>query len=142
MGAGYFPRVPGTAGTVLAIPISLGLNRVAAYSLPLALLILAGFIAAAIALSTKAAQILGSKDPPVIVKDEIAGFLVANFLNTTKLIPLLLALILFRIFDITKAFPAAKLETLPGGAGIVLDDVAAGTHTFIVLRILAMFALI
>lgn len=141
-GAGYVPLAPGTVGTVLAIPLSLALNRVATFSLPLALLILGGLIAAAIVLSTRAAQILGSKDPPVIVIDEIAGFLVANFLNTAKLMPLVLAFALFRVFDITKVFPASRLEKLPGGAGIVLDDVMAGIYTFIALRILVGFALI
>ena len=140
--SGYVPLAPGTAGTVLAIPFSLALNRLATIALPLALFLLGGFIAAAIVLSTRAAQILGSKDPPVIVIDEIAGFLVANFFNASKPIPLILAFILFRLFDVTKLFPASKLETLPGGTGIVLDDIMAGIYTFIVLRILVVFAFI
>ncbi len=135
-GVGYFPHAPGTAGTVLAIPFSLALNRVAAFSLPLALVILGGFITAAIVLCTRAAQTFGSKDPSVIVIDEIAGFLVANFLNPTQPASFILAFIFFRLFDILKPFPASELEKLPGGAGIVLDDVMAGIYTFIVLRAL------
>jgi phosphatidylglycerophosphatase A len=141
-GAGNLRRAPGTVGTILAVPFSLGLNRVAAFSLPLALLILGGFIAAAVVLCTRAAQILGSKDPPAIIIDEIAGFLVANFANAAKVVPLIVAFTLFRVFDITKVFPAAQLERLPGGAGIVLDDVMAGIYTFIVLRVLVVFAVI
>jgi phosphatidylglycerophosphatase A len=141
-GAGYFPRFPGTVGTVAAIPLSLGLNRLATFSLPLALLLLGGFIAAAIVLSTKGAELLASKDPAIIVIDEIAGFLVANFLATPKLVPLLLAFVIFRILDITKVFPASRLEKLPGGRGIVLDDVAAGLYTFAMVQLFAYLGLI
>lgn len=142
LGAGYFPRFPGTVGTITAIPFSLGLNRLASFSLPLALLLLAGFIAAAIVLSTKGAELLGSKDPRIIVIDEIAGFLVANFLAAPKLIPLLLAFAIFRTLDIAKVFPASRLEKLPGGTGIVLDDVAAGLYTFAMLHLFAYLALV
>jgi phosphatidylglycerophosphatase A len=76
---------------------------------------------------------LARKDPQCIVIDEIIGFLIANFLNQQKLSSLALAFILFRFFDIVKLFPAAKAETLPGGFGIVLDDVVAGVYTFIIV---------
>ena len=79
---------------------------------------------------------LRQKDPRIIVIDEMAGFLVANFLSAPRIVPLLLAFCLFRFFDIAKVFPASKLEKLPGGAGIVLDDVTAGLYTFVVLRLL------
>ncbi|HEU4341570.1 MAG TPA: phosphatidylglycerophosphatase A [Candidatus Binatia bacterium] len=141
-GAGYFPRFPGTVGTVAAIPLSLGLNHLASFSSPLALLLLAGFITAAIVLSTKASELLGNKDPGIIVIDEIAGFLVANFLATPKLIPLLLAFVIFRILDVAKVFPASRLEKLPGGGGIVLDDVAAGLYTFAMLHLFAYLDLV
>jgi phosphatidylglycerophosphatase A len=137
-GVGYFPLAPGTTGTLVAIPLSLGLNRLAAISFPIAFLILIGFIYCAIWLSSKGAEILGQKDPAIIVIDEIAGFLVASFLTPFGRWPLVLAFLLFRFFDIVKVFPASNLERLPGGNGIVLDDVMAGLYTFIILRL--MFA--
>lgn len=137
-GAGYLPYAPGTFGTLVAIPISLGLNQIAARSLPMAVLILIGFTACAISLSTMGAKILGQKDPQVIVIDEIVGFLIANFLAPATWLPVALAFLLFRFFDIVKLFPCSKLERLPGGSGIVLDDVMAGTYTFMILRL--MFA--
>ena len=139
-GAGYIPRLPGTAGTLVAIPLSLGLNRVAASNLPLAVLILVASIFLAIWLSTKAANILKQKDPQIIVIDEIVGFVVANFLAPPGLAALLWSFVLFRLFDIGKVFPINRLEQLPGGAGIVLDDVMAGLYTLISLRLLLKIA--
>ncbi len=135
-GAGYFPRMPGTIGTLVAIPFSLALNRIAVSNFPLALLIVVGSVLCAIWLSTKGAAILKQKDPQFIVIDEIVGFLVANFFAPPRLTALLWTFLLFRLFDIIKVYPTHSLEKLPGGAGIVLDDVMAGLYTLIILRLL------
>jgi phosphatidylglycerophosphatase A len=135
-GAGYFPLLPGTVGTLVAIPFSLAVNRLATTNFPLAVLTVVGSTLCAIWLSTKGAAILKQKDPQFIVIDEIVGFLVANFLAPPQLAVLLWSFLLFRFFDIVKVFPTNRLEQLPGGAGIVLDDVMAGVYTFISLRLL------
>jgi phosphatidylglycerophosphatase A len=132
-GVGYLPRLPGTAGALLAVPLSLGLNAIAAISLPIALLTLAGAICCAIWLSTRAALILGQRDPPVIVIDEIVGFMVANFMAPRSVMLVGVAFILFRLLDIAKVYPLSRLERLPGSAGIVLDDVMAGLYVFGIL---------
>ena len=139
-GVGYLPRLPGTAGTGLAIPFSLALNQLAFHTLYGGLFVLIAFTVCAIWLSGKAATILGRKDPQVIVIDEVAGFLIANFCNQQNLSSLLLAFILFRFFDIVKPFPAAKAEELPGGFGIVLDDVVAGVYTLAILYMSARWS--
>jgi phosphatidylglycerophosphatase A len=136
-GAGYFPRLPGTIGTLAAVPLSLLLNRLATSDLPLATSIISGSILMAIWLSTKAAEILQQKDPQIIVVDEIVGFLVGNYLAPFQWTSLLWSFLLFRLFDITKIFPINRLEQLPGGVGIVLDDVMAGLYTFIGVRLLS-----
>ena len=135
-GTGYLPLIPGTLGTLVAIPISLALNYLATFSLGLAIASLALAIGCAIAVSSKACEILKQKDPQVIVIDEVVGFLLANFLSLGKLSVLLTSFILFRFFDIAKIFPASRLERLPGGAGVVLDDVAAGVYTFVIVQAL------
>jgi phosphatidylglycerophosphatase A len=140
-GAGYFPRLPGTIGTLVAIPFSLALNQLAVSNFPLAALIVVGSIFCAIWLSTQGARILKQKDPQIIVIDEIVGFLVANFLATPRLTALLWSFLLFRFFDIAKIFPINRLERLPGGAGIVLDDVMAGVYTLISLRLVLSMGL-
>ncbi len=60
--------------------------------------------------------------------------MIANFLAPLRWAPLLLGFLLFRIFDIAKVYPAARLEKLPGGTGIVLDDVAAGVYAFVIVQ--------
>jgi phosphatidylglycerophosphatase A len=134
-GAGYVPRCPGTVGTLVAVPLSLGLNRIAEISIPVALGLMSGFIVAAAWFAGKAAEILRQDDAPQVVIDEIAGFLAANFLSEPHLGSMLAAFALFRFFDIFKLFPASRMELIGGGAGIVLDDVVAGLYTFAVLRL-------
>jgi phosphatidylglycerophosphatase A len=138
-GAGYVPRLPGTVGTLVAVPLSIALNRAAAEKFPLAGAIVVLSVLCAIWLSTRGAAILGQKDPQIIVIDEIVGFLVANFLAPFRWTVLLWSFLLFRFFDITKPFPIKRLEQLPGGVGIVLDDVMAGCYAFFALRLLLYF---
>jgi len=141
-GVGYLPRLPGTAGTLLAVPLSVGVNAIAAISLPIALLTLAAAICCAIWLSTRAALILEQRDPPVIVIDEIVGFMIANFMAPRNVMLLGVAFLLFRFFDIAKVYPLSSLEKLPGGAGIVLDDVMAGLYVFGILRLVLLWGLL
>jgi len=138
-GAGYVPRLPGTIGTLVAVPFSIALYRLAAEKLPLASAIVVLSVLCAIRASTRGAAILGQKDPQIIVVDEIVGFLVGNFLAPLRWTVLFWSFLLFRFFDITKLFPINRLEQLPGGAGIVLDDVMAGCYTFFSLRLLLYF---
>jgi phosphatidylglycerophosphatase A len=135
-GAGYVPGLPGTAGTLVAVPLSIALNQIAGRNFSLALVILIGSIVGAISLATRAAVILKHKDPQSIVIDEIVGFLVAGFLAPPELTAVFGNFLFFRLFDIVKVFPANRLERLPGGAGIVLDDVMAGVYALISYRLL------
>lgn len=129
-------------GTILAIPLSMGLNRIANIAPVFAALALAGLVIFTIKMSTKAAEVLRQKDPQIIIADEIVGFLIANYLAPARLVPLIISFVLFRFFDITKVFPASRLEKLPGGAGIVLDDVMAGIYTFVIVQTLLYWELI
>jgi phosphatidylglycerophosphatase A len=140
-GVGFSPFLPGTLGSLVSLPVSLAVNRLAETQPFMALLALAGLILIAISIADRAARILEIKDPQIIVIDEIAGFAVANFL-TNSASGLLIAFVLFRFFDIAKVFPAGRLETLPGGIGIVLDDIMAGIYTFMILRLLSFANLI
>jgi len=123
-------------GTLVAVPFSLSLNRLAEIAPMFALILLVGLTFGVITISTVTGEILQTKDPQIIVADEIVGFMIANFLASLRWAPLLLGFLLFRIFDIAKVYPAARLEKLPGGAGIVLDDVLAGIYAFVVVQTL------
>lgn len=139
-GTGYSPYFPGTTGTLLAIPLSLALNRIAAVSLPLALLTLISFAVIAAWLCQKGEELFGEKDSPKIVIDEIAGFLLANFLSPQEFKATAAAFLLFRFFDIIKLYPASRAENLRGG--VLLDDLIAGLYSFLMLRLLSLGGLL
>jgi phosphatidylglycerophosphatase A len=124
--SGYTPFAPGTAGTLVAIP----LFPLMVFIGPLwGALLLITATAGAIYVSSEAAAIMGEKDPSAIVADEIVGFAFAVYLLPLTVVNLILAFIFFRIFDILKPFPADWAdEKLGGGRGIVLDDIVAGIY--------------
>jgi phosphatidylglycerophosphatase A len=127
---------------MIAVPLSFALNRTAAASLPLALLTLAAFIMGAAWLCKMGEEIFQERDCQRIVIDEIAGFLVANFLSPAGFKPAVAAFLLFRFFDIIKVFPAGRVEQIRGGVGVILDDLIAGFYTFLLLRLLLSWDLL
>jgi phosphatidylglycerophosphatase A len=82
--------------------------------------------------ATIAEREAGRTDPGFVVIDEVAGQLIALLFCPPDWAHALIALILFRMFDITKPFPVRSLERLPAGWGIVFDDVGAGLYALIV----------
>ncbi len=131
-GAGYSPTAPGTAGTILA--------WLAAYFLfqgSLNILIIATIVATVI--GTISANFVekdaGMHDPSIVVIDEVAGMWMGLWLVPMEFTWYLVAFGLFRLFDVTKLFPINKLQDLPGGWGIMLDDIGAGIYTMIVIQI-------
>jgi phosphatidylglycerophosphatase A len=134
-GSGYSPIAPGTAGTIAAIPFFLLLSQLPLYGyLPCVLAI--GLVACWAA--GEAEHIFQEKDSRRIVIDEAVGF----FITMTALPPtwpyLIGGFCLFRFFDILKPPPIRLIERkVPGGYGVVLDDVLAGIYAQISLRILA-----
>jgi phosphatidylglycerophosphatase A len=129
-GAGYLKPGPGTYGSVAAVILWF----VAAHVFPSSntTLAMATLIAAVIATlvgipaSTTVARESGRKDPGFVVIDEVAGQLFALVLSRPNWQHAVVALLFFRAFDITKPWPIRRLEALPEGMGIMLDDVAAG----------------
>jgi phosphatidylglycerophosphatase A len=93
---------------------------------------------AVIAIGTWAAgeadRMLGSADSPTIVIDEIAGFLVAMFLIPFSWEYCVAGFLLFRAFDIVKPWPLKRLQHIPGGPGVMLDDIGAGIYVNAVLQ--------
>jgi phosphatidylglycerophosphatase A len=107
------------------------------------LIILVAGILASIVLGIPAASIAaresGKHDPGFVVIDEVAGQWITLLWSAADWRHGLIALILFRLFDITKPFPVRRLERLPGGWGIVLDDVAAGLYALGVASLLRLW---
>src|SRR3972149_9298057 len=136
-GIGFVPFAPGTAGTLAGIPLFFILSS---FSWCGYLFLLACFTGAAVYLAGAAEVLFGKKDPPCIVIDEIAGFLWTMLWVSSTLVHVLLGFILFRAFDIIKPFPVRSFQDkLPGGYGIVGDDVMAGISSNLALQILIQY---
>jgi phosphatidylglycerophosphatase A len=123
-GCGLAPVAPGTVGALGAIPLYLLVARGGRVALAGAA---AAVTVAGIWAASRVARELGKKDPQLVVVDEVVGMLV-TMLPVAVVTPRAIAagFVLFRLLDITKPWPVRQLERLPGGWGIVLDDVAAG----------------
>jgi phosphatidylglycerophosphatase A len=139
-GCGYVPKAPGTAGALGAIVIAIPLWRFAGFSGwefgALSLLALYPAIRVADIVSRES----GLKDPQIVVVDEVLGtWLTLAGAARITWVSLGLAFLLFRIFDIWKPPPVRQTERLPGGAGIVLDDMVAGLYGALVLFAMGWF---
>jgi phosphatidylglycerophosphatase A len=132
-GSGYSPVAPGTAGTLVALPFGWLL-----WSLGPAAQIVVILLATAVAIWSAgiAAPAFGLKDPGQIVVDEIVGLLVTVALLPAGWVTLAAGFLAFRVFDVVKPPPCRNLERLPGGVGIVADDLMAGLYANLTLRIL------
>ena len=142
-GAGLGKPGPGTWGSVATVLLWAACAW-AFHPAPHGLLIaLAAVIVLSIVLGVPAATIVaresGRKDPQFVVIDEVAGQAIALLFSPVDLRHALIALVLFRLFDIVKPFPCRQLENLPGGWGIVFDDVAAGLYALGVASLLRIF---
>jgi len=136
-GAGYVPIAPGTAGTLVAIPIFFALSLI---PFPLYELTILTFFFLASWISGEAQRCWGRKDHPRIVIDEIMGYLITMLWLPKTFLFIILGFFLFRFFDIVKPPPIRLLERVKGGFGVVLDDVVAGVYANIVLQLIRLIA--
>jgi phosphatidylglycerophosphatase A len=141
---GLFPWAPGTAGSAAALAIALAGDRFFRLLYPShgsSMAAAVGLLASGLAigvvgvpLTTRTSRALGVKDPGVIVLDEFAGQFVASsavplfaYASTAREASVwLVSFLAFRLFDIWKPGPIHRLQDLPGGVGIMIDDVLAG----------------
>lgn len=129
---GNIPFAPGTFGTLVGLPLCFVLGRIALAPAILCMLI---FIFFAVWIADSAEKILKKSDPGCIVIDEIAGMMVTLIGLPFNLATALTGFITFRALDILKPIPIRNLDKrIPGGLGVVADDVAAGIIANIILR--------
>lgn len=124
-GAGFAPFAPGTIGSIAAVPLLWAMSFYPMAVWPI------------ICLFTLPAVIIAGKygdDPSWIVIDEVIGMIVTwSFWPSAKILDLTIIFVLFRIFDITKIWPASIIDKkMKSGLGIVLDDVVAGIYAGII----------
>ncbi|HUO58171.1 MAG TPA: phosphatidylglycerophosphatase A [bacterium] len=130
-GVGKIPGAPGTWGSLAAVPCFYYLARFPlAHIGLLPLLFFLGVYA-----STQTEKAYGETDPSWVVIDEVLGIGIAMVGIPMDWPFVIMAFILFRLFDIWKPYPIRKLEALPGGWGIMADDLLAGVYANIWIRI-------
>ena len=131
---GRIPFAPGTFGSIPGLLFYLLLSRLD----PLvAAGCIIGFIFLAVWIAGKAEQSLQLKDPGCIVIDEIAGMAATFFALPLNFYLGVIGFVLFRVLDILKPFPIGYLDrNLKGGYGVVMDDVAAGIISNLILHVL------
>jgi phosphatidylglycerophosphatase A len=137
-GLGYFPVAPGTLASLAAVLIYKFLLHALAW--PIYAALIAGLFLLAVPAAWSESRALGDPDPGVVVVDEVCGQLAALVLVPATWLLVLVSFGLFRFFDILKPWIIRRAEKLPGGWGIMADDLIAGgfsavlTHLFILWR--------
>ena len=132
-GLGLVPLAPGTAAS--AVAAAGWMLALRGLPWPLYLLVVAALFLAGAAASAARAKELGRDDPGRIVVDEVCGQLVASAFLPGTWLAAGLSFALFRVFDIIKPWPIRRLERLPGGWGIMADDVGAGLAAAVLARL-------
>ena len=142
-GAGYAPFAPGTFGAIVGCLLlilfeytNLFTTDLGFYGLVIILTIFFYFLGVK---ATDELEKEWGKDPSKVVVDEMIGVWISMMFIPWSYFNLLLAFVLFRFFDILKPMGIRKLEAIPGGKGVMLDDVLAGVYANIILRVLLYF---
>ena len=131
LGVGYVPVAPGTFGSAVGLLLWFVLpSSPIAQAAAIVVVCVVGSWSGSVA-----ERYFGRVDPGHVVVDEVAGMLVTLFLVPVGWIGAIGAFFLFRISDIIKPYPANRLEALPGGIGIMADDVMAGVYANLALRL-------
>jgi phosphatidylglycerophosphatase A len=133
-GSGLSPIMPGTCGTIIAIPVYLLIRNL---FLPYYLLIVAIMTIIGFWLCDVTARDMGIHDPPSVVWDEIVGYLLTMTAAPIGWAWIITGFVLFRVFDIWKPWPISWVnENVDGGFGIVADDLLAAIFAGVVLQLI------
>ncbi len=134
-GSGLTPVAPGTAGTLVAVPLYLLAEPL---GLPIYLLLILMMLLLGIGLCSYTSHALGVHDHGGIVWDEIVGYFITMIAAPAGWGWLVAGFLLFRLFDIWKPWPVGLLDkNISGGTGIMLDDVVAGIYALLVMQLAA-----
>lgn len=129
---GFFPVAPGTAGSLAALALFAFIRWIGLPAIELSAIVVVFAVGVWAAAGTEVA--LARKDPGVVVIDEVLGMLITLALLPLSLAGIALGFLLFRVLDVIKPYPAAQLEHLHGGLGIMADDAMAGLYAHLALR--------
>jgi phosphatidylglycerophosphatase A len=129
---GYFPIAPGTVGSAAGLLVYVAVAMTGSPLVELGTIVILGV--AGVWAATTAERYFGGIDPGPVVIDEVIGMLI-----TLAFIPIgwqaaLAGFFIFRVLDVVKPFPAGRLERLPGGWGVMMDDTMAALYGNLMLR--------
>ena len=131
---GYVPVAPGTAGSIAGLALYGAAGLLGGTQIQIG--VLAVVLAVGVWASAASERHLGETDPGAVVIDEVAGMLITLLGLQPTWGGVLAGFLAFRFFDVVKPFPARWAERLPGGWGVMADDVIAGLYAHLVLRLL------
>ena len=129
---GFFPIAPGTIGSAAGVVVYIAAGYIAVPYIQL--MIIVALAAAGVALTRPCEEDLRCVDPGPIVIDEVMGMMMTLFMIPVGWAGILLGFLLFRALDVTKPFPARRLERLHGGLGVMADDAMAAVYANLLLR--------
>ena len=135
---GHAPAAPGTFGSAAGLLLFWGVRTAGSAAVEAAVLL--AVTAIGVAAATRAESVSGRRDPGLIVIDETAGMLLTLAAVPVGLGGAVVGFLAFRLFDIVKPFPARQAERLPGGWGVMADDLVAGLYAQALLRLLLWLA--
>lgn len=135
---GYVPIAPGTAGSAVALALLWAVRGTGSAAVEVGLVAVLGV--AGIWSAGVAERRLGSIDPGPVVIDEVVGMLMTLLLLPVNVAGICAGFLVFRLLDIVKPWPAGRLEALPGGVGVMADDVMAAVYGHLIMRGLILLA--
>jgi phosphatidylglycerophosphatase A len=137
---GYFPVASGTVGSLAAIPLFLWTADLQQASPVLTVVAFGLGTLLACWIAGKAEEFLNEHDSHAIVLDEVLGYLAATLFLAPTWEHAIVAFFVFRLFDVVKPYPAGLIDArVPGGYGVVLDDVVSGIYANLATRVVFLF---
>lgn len=131
---GYLP-MSGTFATIFCFPIVVIFNKLGFLT---KVIFIISFLIFSIFISSKAEKFFNNKDDKRIVIDEVIGFLFAMIGIKLSFFNFILCFLIFRFFDVLKIFGIKKIQKLPSGFGVVIDDVLAGILSNITMKVVLL----
>jgi phosphatidylglycerophosphatase A len=133
---GYVPVAPGTFGSVAGLVVFAAVRWSGSIAIELAVI---GFLLAIGVWSANVAEKhFGGVDPAPVILDEVAGMLITLALIPVNLSGAIVGFLLFRLLDVIKPWPANRLESLPGGLGVMADDAMAAVYGNVAMRVIVL----
>jgi len=142
LGIGYIRKGGGTAAAIACV-LCLYLTRAGSFNLNLfPALVLTFLLCVSGIIAGDKVEPFWGKDSYKVVIDEVAGMWISMLFIPLSVSSLFAGLVLFRVFDIFKPFYIRRMEKLPGGTGVMMDDILAGVYTNLILQLLLIFKLL